>query len=151
VYRAARNEAITIAVGGGGGFGNPFERPVEEVMADVEDGLISAARAHEVYGVEVDGDGSRVEAGIAGRRVAMAAGDSDPEFDFGPGRLAWESRFAEVANQLSVSLPELPAGLRRSAQLEVYAALEKADGGPYDRATVADVIARVFGEVGSAG
>jgi N-methylhydantoinase B len=40
--------------GGGGGFGPPFERPVERVLAEVRDGLISVEAAAEQYGVVID-------------------------------------------------------------------------------------------------
>jgi N-methylhydantoinase B len=39
---------------GGGGVGDPFERPVEAVEADVRNGLVSAEAAREEYGVVVD-------------------------------------------------------------------------------------------------
>jgi N-methylhydantoinase B len=40
--------------GGGGGYGDPRERPVEQVVADVLDGVLSADAAREDYGVVVD-------------------------------------------------------------------------------------------------
>ncbi|KUO73826.1 MAG: hypothetical protein APF81_20935 [Desulfosporosinus sp. BRH_c37] len=39
---------------GGGGFGNPLERPAEKVAKDVHDGLVSFKSAKEDYGVVVD-------------------------------------------------------------------------------------------------
>ena len=38
---------------GGGGFGSPLERPVEWVLEDVVDGLVTVEKAREVYGVEI--------------------------------------------------------------------------------------------------
>lgn len=40
--------------GGGGGYGDPRERPLEDVLADVKNGLVSAAAARADYGVEFD-------------------------------------------------------------------------------------------------
>ena len=40
--------------GGGGGYGNPLERPVEQVVKDVKNGVISVEKAKEDYGVVVD-------------------------------------------------------------------------------------------------
>jgi N-methylhydantoinase B len=40
---------------GGGGFGNPLERDPQRVLHDVEDGLISAAAARDIYGVSFAG------------------------------------------------------------------------------------------------
>ena len=36
---------------GGGGHGNPLDRPIEQVRRDVRDGFYSAAHAREIYGV----------------------------------------------------------------------------------------------------
>ena len=40
--------------GGGGGFGNPHDRPRERVAREVRDAIISARAAREAYGVVVD-------------------------------------------------------------------------------------------------
>ncbi len=42
--------------GGGGGYGNPFERPAELVLADVRNGLIGIEAARDDYGVSIDPD-----------------------------------------------------------------------------------------------
>jgi len=39
---------------GGGGLGNPLERPVENVLEDVRQGYVSMMRARSDYGVVVD-------------------------------------------------------------------------------------------------
>jgi N-methylhydantoinase B len=44
---------------GGGGYGPPLARPIEQVERDVRDGLISRGRAAEVYGVIVSDDAAR--------------------------------------------------------------------------------------------
>ena len=36
---------------GGGGFGNPLERPLEKVILDVKNGIVSKEGAKEDYGV----------------------------------------------------------------------------------------------------
>jgi N-methylhydantoinase B len=40
--------------GGGGGYGNPFERPVEKVLEEVRNEVISLERAETDYGVVID-------------------------------------------------------------------------------------------------
>jgi N-methylhydantoinase B len=40
--------------GGGGGYGDPFERPAAQVLAEVKDGLLSAEAARADYGVAID-------------------------------------------------------------------------------------------------
>ena len=43
-----------IRSGGGGGYGPPWERPVEKVREDVRQGYVSAAQAAATYGVAID-------------------------------------------------------------------------------------------------
>jgi N-methylhydantoinase B len=42
--------------GGGGGYGNPFERSVEKVREEVKNGMISIDAAKNVYGVAIDSE-----------------------------------------------------------------------------------------------
>jgi N-methylhydantoinase B len=42
--------------GGGGGWGDPLERPVEEVVWDVQEGYVSVEQAERDYGVVVDAE-----------------------------------------------------------------------------------------------
>ena len=44
-------ERVRVLTGGGGGHGNPFDRPAENVRDDVVDGYISIESAREQYGV----------------------------------------------------------------------------------------------------
>lgn len=46
---------------GGGGWGNPMERPVERVLADVLDDYISVAAAKDVYGVVIDPEAMAID------------------------------------------------------------------------------------------
>jgi N-methylhydantoinase B len=54
VYRAELGEVIRLWGGGGGGFGDPFERDPERVLQDVLDGYVTIAGALDDYGVAVD-------------------------------------------------------------------------------------------------
>ena len=45
---------FTLEMPGGGGFGQPFERAPEQVLADVQAGYVSAHAAKEQYGVVID-------------------------------------------------------------------------------------------------
>jgi N-methylhydantoinase B len=47
-------DAVRLRSGGGGGYGSPFERPMEEVAEDVRQGYVSVATAAEIYGVVID-------------------------------------------------------------------------------------------------
>jgi len=46
-----------MSTGGGGGYGDPRERPLELVQRDVIRGFVSAESARDDYGVVTDGDG----------------------------------------------------------------------------------------------
>lgn len=54
----AQGDVISIVTGGGGGYGDPLERPAEDVHADVIDGYLTAERAEAEYGVVIGGDGA---------------------------------------------------------------------------------------------
>jgi N-methylhydantoinase B len=48
------DDAFLLRSGGGGGYGDPLERPVDEVHDDVRQGYVSVKAAAELYGVVVD-------------------------------------------------------------------------------------------------
>jgi len=48
------DDAFLIRGGGGGGYGDPLERTIEEVEDDVRQGYVSIKAAAELYGVVVD-------------------------------------------------------------------------------------------------
>ncbi len=50
----ARGDLLTIITGGGGGYGDPFERDPERVRQDVLEGLVSPEAARDLYGVVFD-------------------------------------------------------------------------------------------------
>jgi N-methylhydantoinase B len=60
--------------GGGGGWGPPFERPVETVQEDVRQGYVSAAKAAELYGVIIDPETFAVDDEATERRRAELRG-----------------------------------------------------------------------------
>ena len=53
----AKGTVLVQTAGGGGGYGDPFERPPELVAEEVHNGLITTAAAARDYGVAVSADG----------------------------------------------------------------------------------------------
>ncbi|MBI4320498.1 MAG: hydantoinase B/oxoprolinase family protein [Chloroflexi bacterium] len=53
-YYPSRGDVMEIASSGGGGYGDPLERDVDEVLKDVRDELISTEEAERDYGVVID-------------------------------------------------------------------------------------------------
>ncbi|GAB3714911.1 hydantoinase B/oxoprolinase family protein [Amycolatopsis oliviviridis] len=47
------DDVVDVILPGGGGYGDPFDRTPEAVLADVVDGYVSVEAARELYGVEV--------------------------------------------------------------------------------------------------
>src|SRR6266850_7800860 len=56
--RLKPGDALILRTGGGGGFGDPRERPAETVANDVRQGYVSAEVARSAYGVALAADGS---------------------------------------------------------------------------------------------
>jgi N-methylhydantoinase B len=86
----AAGELIRIRTTGGGGWGDPLDRPVEEVARDVRWGKVSVPGARDDYGVVVTGsrdDPAVDQAATQALRAAMLAARTghEPFFDRGPG------------------------------------------------------------------
>jgi N-methylhydantoinase B len=66
----SRGDILRIETGGGGGWGHPFDRETERVLADVRGGFVSRARAEEHYGVVLADDGASLDVTATARRRA---------------------------------------------------------------------------------
>jgi N-methylhydantoinase B len=58
-----RGSVVRQRAGGGGGYGDPRERPVALVLEDVHNGVVTAAYARENYGVAIDPATGELDAG----------------------------------------------------------------------------------------
>jgi len=56
-----RGDVVRIETGGGGGYGHPYDREPERVLADVRGGFVTAAAAETEYGVVLSGDGRTLD------------------------------------------------------------------------------------------
>jgi N-methylhydantoinase B len=69
-------DAFKIRSGGGGGYGNPLERPIEQVRDDVRQGYVTVESATELYGVVLDPQTFEVDAAATEKlRAARRSGD----------------------------------------------------------------------------
>ena len=57
-----KGDVYTLRSGGGGGYGNPLDRKLEDVENDVRQGYTSSEAAHALYGVEIDSATGRADA-----------------------------------------------------------------------------------------
>lgn len=62
-----RGDVVRIETGGGGGWGHPFDREPERVLADVQGGFVSRDSAARDYGVVLRDDGGAVDAAATAR------------------------------------------------------------------------------------
>ena len=99
--RLAPGDQLIYRSNGGGGFGDPRTRAPEAVLADVEQGWITAERAEQVYGVVIAGgngagDPLRIdESATAERR----AGTEPAAEGYGPGEVHPTGAAAEGARK----------------------------------------------------
>jgi N-methylhydantoinase B len=69
-------DVLRVLTGGGGGYGEPCERPPEAVLSDVLDGKVSRQAARESYGVVIDAetiDEAQTRRLRSARRIGAAA------------------------------------------------------------------------------
>jgi N-methylhydantoinase B len=78
---------VRIRTTGGGGWGDPLDRPVDEVLRDIAWRKVSVAGAREDYGVVVLDDGTCDAAATTALRDELRAARTgeEPFFDRGPG------------------------------------------------------------------
>src|SRR5712671_724153 len=69
-------DAFRISSGGGGGYGAPFERPIEDVREDVRQGYVSVQAAAERYGVVVDAETFAVDQAATEKLRARTYGET---------------------------------------------------------------------------
>lgn len=67
VFPLEEDDAFYLRWNGGGGLGDPFERPVEELAADIANGLVSREAAQAMYGAVVGPQGIDAQATAANR------------------------------------------------------------------------------------
>ena len=109
-------DRLRIGTQGGGGLGDPLLRPIEMVMEDVVNGLVSRGAAEADYGVVVDGDGcvdiSATQV-LRARRLAERP-PSSPVFTFGAARDEYRRQWPlELEDAMARAIADQPAVLRQ--------------------------------------
>ncbi|HET6607640.1 MAG TPA: hydantoinase B/oxoprolinase family protein [Rhodopila sp.] len=69
-----RDDVVVMQSSGGGGYGDPLERPVEAVLSDVRIGVVTPDRARDGYGVVIDGTGQLDAAATDSLRAKLRQG-----------------------------------------------------------------------------
>ncbi len=81
-YPLKEGDVFRLDTPGGGGYGDPLERPAERVLADVRERFVSPAAAEREYGVVFTGDGSAVdESATAKKRATLREGGASSKLN----------------------------------------------------------------------
>jgi N-methylhydantoinase B len=118
VVRCAPGDVLSISASGAGGWGDPFTRPVAEVLRDVAAGKVTEEGAR-AYGVAVAG-GAVDEAATA----ALRAAPRPPAglFSYDPARVAFERVWSDAAwDRLAELLFALPVDWRFFMKHQTFA------------------------------
>ncbi|MDP6882512.1 MAG: hydantoinase B/oxoprolinase family protein [Rhodospirillales bacterium] len=111
-------DTVSFLMAGAAGYGNPYRRPPNRVLADVEQGFVSRAGAARDYGVVITDDG--VDQGATKRLRATRGRRAG--FDFGRERRAWESVFDDATMlDLNRRLYSLPKSVRYETRRRIFA------------------------------
>ncbi|HEY8337101.1 MAG TPA: hydantoinase B/oxoprolinase family protein [Tardiphaga sp.] len=130
-------DIILIQGPGAGGYGDPLDRPADDVLTDVRCGFVSAARAQSDYGVVIGADLVIDATATTQLREKMSKTRVITEFGHGEGRVTFERvwsqpRYAALTRILS----EVPVTWRFFVKHAVFGSLKgriaPADGGAAD-------------------
>ncbi|MDD9905702.1 MAG: hypothetical protein OXT06_19200, partial [Rhodospirillaceae bacterium] len=148
ILTVAPGDVIKIACGGAAGWGNPWERPAEDVLLDVRRGFVSPEGAERDYGVVLV-DGNIDETATAHCRQEMQSEAGEGFFDFGREREAYESVWTDANyDALTAGLAALPTHWRFFIKGRVFDAVAALDaplkGG--DGTGVAEILSEVIAE-----
>jgi len=140
ILRLGVGEVLSVRTPGGGGYGDPLDRPAAEVLADVRAGLTSPTAAERDYGVILGTAGidaaatERQRAALRAEgqaRATSAAANWPAAFDGGTGRAEHERRFTpEVSDTLAELLFTLPAAARYYAKQQIYQRIRAESAAP---------------------
>ncbi|OZB92224.1 hydantoinase B/oxoprolinase family protein [Paenibacillus sp. XY044] len=115
-------DIVSIHSPGGGGWGNPFERSPEEVLAEVRSGLLGLHEAEQLYGVVLVPVDGKLTLNQEHTDRIRAEHPVQAEFwDFGRARTAYEQVWtSEASDRLARLLQQLPPTQRAARKQLVH-------------------------------
>ncbi|MFD2250420.1 N-methylhydantoinase B [Pseudochelatococcus lubricantis] len=144
-------DVIRVIGPGAGGYGDPFRRAPEAVLADVRCGYVSPGSARADYGVAIAGEGVRAqvdEAATAALRAATGTAASGM-FTFGRERVAFESVWTrERYDLLTEFLASVPVGWRFFLKHRIFDTVAQAGQDGAVREQMAAIFARLRAQYG---
>ena len=126
-------DVVSIVSSGGGGWGNPLERPVEAVLLDVRRGFVTRDGARNEYGVVINGDDVDIRA-TEHLKEEMSAKICLSHFDFGAFREEYENVWSnEMYKVLTHILQTVPVKWKSFVKSKLWKAVEdERSFGPVD-------------------
>ncbi len=117
-------DTVTLRTSGAGGYGDPWTRDPQAVLADVRRGLVTEEAARRDYGVAITTDDDRrLAVDEAGTRALRRVPQPAP-YGPGPERAAWDAvHDTEAADRLIAALFRLPPARRYSTRADVHNAV----------------------------
>ncbi len=122
------NDTILIGTQGGGGYGDPLDRPVHKVLHDVHEELVSSDHARDDYGVVIeDGHVDMMATTELRDRMRQARGSASlGGFDFGPEREAYEAIWTPALQDAILAATwDYPHRLRHFLRTRLFAILDE--------------------------
>jgi N-methylhydantoinase B len=117
-------DIIEIISSGGGGWGNPLERDVNSVLADVLPGFVSKTAAKSEYGVVINDDQVDPEASKM-LRTKLRSLENISHFDFGREREKYERTWTkELYEALTIVLASIPVNWRFLVKHKIWHTIE---------------------------
>ncbi|WP_210485646.1 hydantoinase B/oxoprolinase family protein [Microvirga antarctica] len=121
IFYPQPGDIVTIMTPGGGGYGDPLDRPAEQVLSDVLLGYISLACARDDYGVVIADEELDRGATTALRATLRTDRGAVPAFDFGPERSAWDAVFDDATmTDINALLMRLGSNARPQRRRELF-------------------------------
>ncbi len=130
VLHVGKGDVVRICSPSGGGWGNPYERPEEAVLLDVEEGLLSVEKAEEAYGVilKKTAEGLAVDEEKTREARAGKTGQKAEVYDLGEKRRAYEAVWTpEASDRLAQLLQERPISQRSYYKHQIHQKLDGTD------------------------